>query len=124
MEFLTAREDDRVKETREAGPHWQRKAASAADDPGVTVMDDDHSYPLVVNPAWVLADVAAKRTLLTLHSREIATGYYDGFGCPTCNLDDGAILAGWPCPTLRALALTWSDHPDFDPSWHVQTPVR
>lgn len=30
---------------------------------------------------------------------------------------DGAPLVGWPCPTLRALALPYVDHPDYRQEW-------
>lgn len=36
--------------------------------------------------------------------------------CKTCNAWFGRFGA---CPTVRAVASVWSDHPDYDPAWAV-----
>jgi Family of unknown function (DUF6221) len=69
------------------------------------------------DPVRVLREVDAKRKILALHHIETES-YLDGDGierpghhCWECDQRE------WPCPTLRALAAVWSDHPDYDPAW-------
>ncbi len=54
------------------------------------------------------AEVAAKRRIIADHVRE-------GDVCVGCwyTADD----YGWPCPTLRALALLYADHRDYQQEW-------
>ncbi|MFJ9558295.1 DUF6221 family protein [Nocardiopsis sp. NPDC101807] len=56
------------------------------------------------DPARVLREVAAKRAVLALHQDA-------GMGDCAHSSD--------PCPTLRALAAPYVDHPDYDPAWAV-----
>jgi len=79
--------------------------------------DEDESSPwhpytiekegpyLSIDPAFVLAECAAKRRIVELHSDLDSGGY--------CRVDDDAA----PCPTLRALALPHVDHPDYRDEW-------
>ncbi|MFI1472060.1 DUF6221 family protein [Streptomyces wuyuanensis] len=61
------------------------------------------------DPARVLADVEAKRELLRLHT-------LNGWVCSTC--DNGEVPGdGYPCPTLRLLALPYASHADYDEAW-------
>jgi hypothetical protein len=64
------------------------------------------------DPARVLADVAAKRRIIELH-----TGQHDCAG----SIDNSTA---WPyvgCDTLRLLAQPCKDHPDYDAeAWSVQ----
>lgn len=57
------------------------------------------------DPARVLAEVDAKRELVDEHHP-----------VDPCDAHDAA-LASMECPTLRALALPYADHPDYDESW-------
>lgn len=70
-----------------------------------------------------LREIEAKRRIIAGHPvRPIRNGT-----CRTCSDQAGLSWASleandpdfvdWPCPTLRALASIWSDHPDYDPSW-------
>lgn len=70
------------------------------------------------SPARVLAEIAAKRRLLELHAvRE------RGDGCVVC--DDGndscGCLSGpswgYPCDTVKTLALPYADHPAYRDEW-------
>jgi hypothetical protein len=64
------------------------------------------------DPARVLAECEAKRRIVEEHPD------YGGYGesCARC-AESSIDLAPWPCPTLRALASVWSDHPDYREEW-------
>jgi hypothetical protein len=77
------------------------------------------------DPAYVLADVGAKRAIVDLH-RE---ANYDVQGERTCvrcvSPDEWTVTPlspeeRWPCLTLRLLALPYADHPDYDPAWQAE----
>jgi hypothetical protein len=64
----------------------------------------------------LLREVEAKRAILAEHAA-LGEGY-----CPRCSQDEEQPLpVGWwvpaPCPTMRALAGIWSDHPDYHQEW-------
>lgn len=61
--------------------------------------------------ARVLADCAARRKLIELHSE-------DGAECEI-GLSGGVDVPGPPCLTLRILAEPFKDHPEFDEGWLV-----
>ena len=83
-------------------------------------------------PARVLREAEAKRKILAEHWPEhITEGWV---ACRRCvdwsagsygygNEDedgeppDDQSRMNWPCPTLRALAAVYQDHPDYDPQW-------
>ena len=81
-----------------------------------------------VIPARVLADVAAKRRIVDLHSpsAEFVPGHVPGRFCEACadwddeNDEGQPPTVPWPCPTLLALASVHADHPDFDPAWAAE----
>lgn len=56
-------------------------------------------------PAYVLADLAAKRAVLALHTPRVF--FHPGGSQGVCNGCHG----GWPCPTLAHLAEPFRDHP-------------
>ena len=60
------------------------------------------------SPDRVLAECAAKRAIVQLHTP--VDDQPDGW----CNLCDGD---GWPCGTMAALATVYAGHPDYDESW-------
>lgn len=65
------------------------------------------------DPARVLAECEAKRAIAELHEDlldEDQGGNLRSDGCYSCD-------APWPCSTLRALALPYADHPDYDEDW-------
>jgi hypothetical protein len=67
------------------------------------------------DPAGTLARVTALRAVMKLHR---PVGEWPV--CAGCfNPDDEADDQPHPCPTLRAVAGIWADHPDYDPAWAV-----
>ena len=118
-EFLTARldEDEATARASEFPAEWvarpdmtnqpimaggYRIATSAASVMGHIARHD---------PARVLADVAAKRAIVALHSAS------DGRD-PSCSSIDYPELAE-DCETLRAMLQPFADHPDYDKAWRV-----
>ncbi len=64
------------------------------------------------DPARVLAECAAKRATVNMHSKFNPESNY----CQTCRSDYGD--SEWfPCPTLRALASVYVAHDEFRPEW-------
>lgn len=80
-------------------------------------LDEDEE---IAKEARMLREVAAKRAILAAHPvRPIINGT-----CRTCSDSAGLSWSSlepefvdWPCPTLRALAAFWSDHPDYRQEW-------
>jgi hypothetical protein len=67
------------------------------------------------DPARVLAECAAKRAIIGEH-RE--SRYFTHQGCVVCRTGDGPLLpVEYPCPTVRALAAVYADHPDYQSDW-------
>jgi hypothetical protein len=70
-------------------------------------------YPLLrIGKGRALAEVAAKRQILSIHSARYGTC----LGCGFDNQEEPMSTID-QCPTLRALAAAWSDHPDYDAAW-------
>lgn len=69
-------------------------------------IEDARHVQVLYDPARVLAECAAKRRIVALHSP-----LEDEECDPSC----GDILD--PCWTLAALALPFADHEDYDESW-------
>lgn len=74
--------------------------------------------------ARVLAECAAKRSIIAEH----VPVDYSGLGmespnaCARCGADLNMSDWDWvhdsfPCPTLRALAAIYADHPDYQQEW-------
>lgn len=99
--------------------HWV-----AAHDDGSRWMTTTH------DPARVLAQCAAYRSIVELHhpDRHLENWYWLERKCAEC----GHIWHKWVpdkkptdigpeqgCPTMRALATIWADHPDFRPEWRL-----
>lgn len=82
------------------------------------------------DPARILREVAVKRRIVELHRSGVAWNPILG-DCVVCAFEeqasedsDGEVSyyrssEGWPCPTIRALASVYADHPDFDQAWVV-----
>lgn len=118
-EFIEARlaDDQKIAEDASAldndWPFW----VEADDD---TELESADAFRRRLGPARVLRDVEAKRRLIDAILRYEAFG--DGErGC--CH--DAEAIGRGGCPeirsdeikALRLLALPYSDHADFDPSW-------
>ena len=114
--FLAARLDEDEAIARHAG------SCDFYDDVDDSVpLADERNHILRHAPARVLREVAAKRAILDVHSATYPVTYPQPSGQPTC----GVCHAGgwdwdpeqWPCPTVRALAAVYSDHPDYRQEW-------
>lgn len=119
VEFLTARlaSDEAAAEAATAGPVEERCASGADFGPALNRLLFHRSF----NPARVLAEVAAKRAILALHSPEDLE-YVNADGddrtgtvCATCD----SLVGDWPCDTLKLLAAPYAEHPDYKPVWGV-----
>ncbi len=68
-------------------------------------------------PERVLAECEAKRRIVERHRRITRPGW--GLilpdQCGECGGNSGIV--GWPCPTLRVLALPYADHKDYREEW-------
>jgi hypothetical protein len=110
---------------------------------GADTFANDNYGCLLVQPARVLAECAAKRAIIEAHrpAVEIVEWFDDATGtgtapvCPSCRPKDptdwnppmgmaGVRPDGFvpsytlaPCPTLRSLAAVYADHPGYDPAW-------
>lgn len=77
---------------RASDQHWHREQASR--------------HIARWDPARVLAECEAKRRIVERHHAAGRSGL-----CDECHAQV------WPCPTLRALALPYADHPEFREEW-------
>ncbi|RSN13758.1 hypothetical protein DMH25_08180 [Streptomyces sp. WAC 01325] len=60
-------------------------------------------------PARMLREIDAKRRIIAKHA-------LNGWVCSTC--DDGEVPPqAFPCPTLRLLALPYTDRPGYSEEW-------
>jgi hypothetical protein len=76
------------------------------------------SATILVGTCRAQAECRAKRLIVGLH--EGARDEWGFTGCLTCgNLADST--EGFPCPTLRALASVYGDHPDHDDEWRLES---
>jgi hypothetical protein len=66
------------------------------------------------DPASVLADVAAKREILSAHDR--VSGYRTDAACLSCGVND-EYPAAWPCDTVKILASAYRDRPGYREEW-------
>lgn len=83
---------------------------------GLSVEDSDAAHMVRHDPARILREVAAKRELLELHY-DGNPGPGDIHYCGTCHDYYMHQAEDWPCETVRVLASTFSDHPDFNEEW-------
>lgn len=119
-DFLSARldEDERLARQALEETGTERETRYPYPDRLATCMHDARH-----SPARVLREVAAKRAILAEHriDPELLPGV-----CYRCRYGVPAHWepAAWPCPTLRALAAVWRDHPDYDPSWSPDETMR
>jgi hypothetical protein len=147
-DFLTARlaEDEAAARTVPPGPWWVDDDLEDANDvrlagaepsvgraptiffsPGAKVYGDEELAPFRFaarfDPAWVLADIAAKRALIDYafgNASNIDSEWGDGCSpeqirAGECR-DTGGRAAMIP---LRLLAAPHSEHPDFKPEWRI-----
>lgn len=132
VEFLTKRydEEQRLADAASAtGIHWcatvaatvhgARMVIESADDFGVLAETSVPSNPKAVanaehiaarDPARVLADIAAKRLLLKVHTGDHICAGWEG----ESYFDDG------PCLTACLMAAPYADRPGYLPEWAVE----
>ena len=133
--FLRARldEDEAVARAATAGP-WVESGVGdhgwgvsfSALGSGVEADDSDQGRADAAHiarhdPARVLAEVEAKRQIMGLHpvigGWEDEDGHDRGLGCECCgHSEEYSDRGGW-CETLRLLALSYADHPDYRDAW-------
>ena len=65
----------------------------------------------------LLIEIGAKRKVLAEHQRAEPLLGMAWSPCSTCRAPGSSWPATWPCPTLRAMAAVWRDHPDYDQAW-------
>jgi hypothetical protein len=103
----------RVAEDEFLAGHMIGSAVETALDLG----SDDVDRPCSWHPRRVLARCAVRRRLVESHR----VGRRDATPC-TCGCPGSACA---PCHTLRALALEWADHPDYQAEWRAHpVPVQ
>jgi len=146
VEFLTARLDEDEAVAREAaadsfgGPGEPKWKAYRVDQEGMSIWSADtklaaYEYEVPVtrhvsrfDPARVLADITAKRAIVAIHQPEQGpdTWYWLQRRCKGCGSTWHKWLPDRPpteigpergCPTLRALASVYADHPDYREEW-------
>lgn len=127
-EFLTARLDEReqayqvpdfVELDSSRGPGWGNRGACTicgayqfdgtepvTEEAYVEHLEDAHQL------TWALADIAAKRSIVALHSHPSAACYWS---------HDSMEMhePGEDCDTLRLLAQPFAEHADFDRGWRA-----
>lgn len=75
---------------------------------------DDGTHIARHDPARILREVAAKRSIIAEHRR---------FMAEERRRMNGWVPNEWDLPILKALAAAYSDHPDFCREWHPDTPA-
>src|SRR5665647_728483 len=68
------------------------------------------------DPARVLAECEAKRRIVEEHPAERYADVDERF-CKRCRAGLFEREVGWPCATLRSLALPYADHEQFREEW-------
>jgi len=73
------------------------------------------------DPARVLAECKAKRAIMEMHGSVHDVGWKSGeandyLWCGSCGSIDDAPEP-FPCATLKALAVVYADHLDYDQAW-------
>jgi hypothetical protein len=100
-------DDGHVQEpNQEDGPPFGSGEYERWDDGEYRLPNHHNTWLPALNPASVLARIAADRKILELHNR---LGDY----CNTCG-------GQWPCLTLLLLAEAYADRPGFRPEWLVE----
>ena len=118
IEFLNARidEDDRIARAATPGS-WTPERKGVLDNDDIEFVEAprrDVSHIARHDPARVLREIAAKRTMVGLHICQCSADCGD---CDACSGAHHADPTPAPCDTLRALATIYSDHPDYRQEW-------
>lgn len=81
-----------------------------------------YGHVLHFDPTRVLADIEAKRRVVELHAPRESKSEDGTMVCSSCG-DQGCCGHGEtpPCNTLRTLALSYRDHPEWSADWLPRT---
>lgn len=117
VEFLLARiaedEESAISEQADAmvGFYWKSYPQKAYEELQSRVL---------ASSSRILTECEAKRAIVELHGPVEEQGVTV---CSECGPDEDvpfrveAYGRGWPCPTMRALARVYADHPDYREEW-------
>lgn len=138
VEFLRARYDERAQKARAAmpgpwyvdddqlaeggwivmgqpKPGWADAIVNAGHDDGGIGTLADAEFIADNDPAWVLADVAAKRRILDWLEEDAR------FDMPAAKAQAASreewYLITVARTTIKLMALPYASHPDYDPAW-------
>ena len=110
-----------------------KTVAATAAEPGVDYDVSSMSYDERWSPDRVEAECEAKRAIIADHEcivggieirltepdlpdwENFTPGWYSRDVCGRCYPPEGE--GRWPCATIRALAVVYDEHPDYDPEW-------
>lgn len=93
-------------------PAWYLSASATVETGGDTFYAGDRTVANHIerhDPARVLREVEAKRLIMALHSDSLGRD-------PSCSSRDYPEISE-DCETLRALAATYGEHPDYRDEW-------
>jgi hypothetical protein len=130
--FVMARMEEREAAIRDNVAWWwdDFDRIEVHTSTGVVGGGEQYVAPFL-DPAHVLAEVAAKRAIVAEHAityRHIGwleEGEEEGTELPVCgrcvskhsHYASRAVVPEGPCRTVKFLALPYADHPDYDVSW-------
>ncbi|NEW42743.1 hypothetical protein GV794_02050 [Nocardia cyriacigeorgica] len=115
-EFIEARLAEDEGAARAADEDWHTDVVVGVDAEG-TLGSAAYEHMVAHDPARALRQVAAMRAVV---GRRAGEHRNDAGICETCRSYDyrrDYDPAPWPCPTARAIASIWSDHPDYQQEW-------
>lgn len=78
--------------------------------------------PLTLGMRRLLAECAAKRSIIKQHEIDLSIREPHCDTCAewwNCVLGEGPPMVKYPCPTIKALAAVYKDHPDYQKEWVV-----
>lgn len=127
VEFLRARTDEDEASARQVASDYGDQWTSEGDDrvrgslEYVDVLDGPGSpteYIARHDPKRVLAEVEAKRRIISMHAEsDFPHNPDDGPGDYSWTARCDGCYETAPCTTLRLLASVYADHPDYRPEW-------
>lgn len=120
--FLLARiAEDEARAGAPEFPGWPTDPKVVRDDRDTWMGPDT----VLMHLGRFLAECDSRRRILSLHAQartpyELEKGLPGVCGSETSSeyhTDGRGYSTAWPCPTIRALALPYADHPDFREEW-------
>jgi len=114
VEFLRARLDEAERLARAAAEESDAEWYTGDGVVSNAVGWDMRLFVAANDPAYVLADVEAKRRIVEEH---VCPCPDDCGDCGACSGDHHADPTPAPCTTLRLLALPYAGHPEWQEEW-------